>query len=494
MSSNGQDSVRARRLTKELHRFLNGSRKILATADAKLFLEALLIEVNPRRCVETLFSSKARLDPIRESVRADVSRDFIQNHSLRLVEYISDPGVRALADGAFLNDMIMAITYPPTFWNAAVKLCQNNGLSEKSLQQFSWLSYNLLCIPHEESLDCLADVQSIIKNFTTATNHKTRSNGYKIEKILQAKSSSNSTGLTFSPGGRHDNDFEDFRKIRIYPTTDEFLSTKQPYYLRTKEVEETPDSNRTMAHLDNQFRLLREDMLGELRTGLQVALGKKKGRSLNISLGNLSIAGLNMDGEQPCLALHCGLGLERLTKLDMTVRKKFLMDSKNFLKHESFGALLGDNDIHSFAHVNRDIDHLLREPPIVLLQFPDDESFKRALVALKTFRNLRFTLVNTPVFAYQPILESLKKRVEVPIDQNLLFLASDDKTFQPLPAQKFMTDKIIAERTDDGNVTIRMNGRNIELDESQARSVTNSLINPLTVIRGPPGKFIMFLR
>ncbi|KAH9204606.1 hypothetical protein DL95DRAFT_495527 [Leptodontidium sp. 2 PMI_412] len=202
----------------------------------------------------------------------------------------------------------------------------------------------------------------------------------------------------FGPGGRHDNDFADFRQIRIYPTTDEFLF-KQPYYLRAKEVGEIPESERTMVRFDNRFRLLREDMLGELRKGLQVALGQKKGRKLGIILQNLSIAGLYIEEDQPCLALHCGSGLERMTRFGASNRKKFLMDSKNFLKHQSFGALLGDDEIYGFAHVNRDVDLLLQNPPLVLLQFPDDESFKKAVVALKTSRNIRFTLVSTPVFA-----------------------------------------------------------------------------------------------
>jgi hypothetical protein len=76
-----------------------------------------------------------------------------------------------------------------------------------------------------------------------------------------------------------------------------------------------------MVHLDSQFRLLREDMLGELRNGLQVALGKKKGRSLGISLGNLSIAGLHMEEDEPCLAVHCGSGLEKMTRLDASGRR-----------------------------------------------------------------------------------------------------------------------------------------------------------------------------
>ncbi|TVY80877.1 NFX1-type zinc finger-containing protein [Lachnellula suecica] len=492
MSPADQDSLRTRRLSKALHQFLSGARVIRVAADAKLFLESLLIEVNPSRCVETLFSSKARLDPLRDSIRVDISAEFIQTHSLKLIEYISDPAVKALADGSFLNDILLAVTLPPTFWNAVVKLCQNNSLSDTSLQHFSWLSYSLLRVPPHKDLDIYADLQSIVKNIMTAANHETRAYGYKIEKLLQAKSSANAKQLAFGPGGRHDNDFEDFRQIQIYPTTDEFLCKEDPYYLRSKEVEELPESERTMSHLDNQFRLLREDMLGELRNGLQIALGQKKGRNINMSLGDLVIAGLNMEGSEPCLALHCWLGLERITRLDAKDRKKFLMDSKNFLKHQSFGALLGNNDIYGFAHVNRNVDLLLKDPPVILLEFPDDASFKRAVVALKTSQHLRFTLVTTPVFAYQPILESLKKILELPLDQNLLSPATNNEDFEPLPSLKAAADIILARVDIEGSVAIRDAGQQIVLDESQVRSVINALTKPVTVIRGPPGKHTVF--
>jgi hypothetical protein len=336
-------------------------------------------------------------------------------------------------------------------------------------------------------------VKSVVKNITTATNHETRSYGYKIEKLIQAKSCPSPSKLAWGPGGRHDNDFADFRQIRIYPTRDEFLCNEQPYYLRSKEVEEITEKERTITHLDNQFRLLREDMLGELRSGLQVALGKKKGRS-GITLGNLSIKGLNMEGDEPCLALYCGSGLEKLIPLDTSSRKKFLMDSKNYLKHQSFGVLLGDNNIYGFAHVNRNIDYLLRDPPIVLLQFPDDASFTRAVIALRMSRGLRFTLVTTPVFAYEPILESLKKRMELPLDQNLLSPTTHDETFHPLPSLKSKADEILAGVNNEGSVVIRIEGQTLELDESQVRSVLNALTKPVTVIRGPPGKHTILSR
>ncbi|KAH8646473.1 P-loop containing nucleoside triphosphate hydrolase protein [Tricladium varicosporioides] len=398
MSSADQNNLRTRRLSKELHKFLCGTRTIRGAVEAKLFLEALLTEVNPSRCVETLFSSKAGLDSIKDS--------------------------------------------------------------------------------------------SIIKIIITAESHETRAYGYRIEKLLQVKSSPNPGKISFGPGGRHDNDFADFRQICIYPTTDEFLCNEQPYYLRSKEVEEIPETERAMAHLDNQFRLLREDMLGELRNGLQVALGKKKGRGLGISLGNISIAGLHMEEDEPCLALHCRSGLEKMVRLDANGRKKFLMDSKNYLKHQSFGALLSDNDIYGFAHVNRKIDLLLRDPPEVLLQFPDDI---RAVVALKTSRDLRFTLVTTPVFAYEPILESLKKMMELPLDQNLLSPMTHNEIFQPLPSLKSIADRILTRVNTEGSVVIWTSRQRVELDESQARSVVNALTKPVSVIRGPPGTGKSFL-
>lgn len=142
-----QDAIRNRRLSRALHEFLGSSRAIRGVADAKLFLEALLVKVNPSRCVETLFSSKARLDPIRDSDRVDISSDFIQCYSLQLVGYISDPGVKALA----MVPSSMTSLWPPlihrrsgTLWSnfAWITVFQKNGLL-----RFSWLSYSLLPIP-----------------------------------------------------------------------------------------------------------------------------------------------------------------------------------------------------------------------------------------------------------------------------------------------------------------------------------------------------------
>ena len=63
------------------------------------------------------------------------------------------------------------------------------------------------------------------------------------------------------PGGRHDNDFADIRKIAILPTSDELASSgSDPFLSLASEIEPSlrlPDG--LTFHVDRQFRLLRED-------------------------------------------------------------------------------------------------------------------------------------------------------------------------------------------------------------------------------------------
>lgn len=66
------------------------------------------------------------------------------------------------------------------------------------------------------------------------------------------------------PGGRHDNDPVDFRRIRLFPTQYELSSKEIPYYSTAKTLSEMPSEARVAHHLDNQFRLLREDLLTSL--------------------------------------------------------------------------------------------------------------------------------------------------------------------------------------------------------------------------------------
>lgn len=293
-------------------------------------------------------------------------------------------------------------------------------------------------------------------------------------------------------GGRHDNDFEDFRQISIYPITDEFLSVERPFYRRAKEVFETDLPQRCATQLDNIYRLTREDFLGELRNDWQNVQVRKKGKRAALTLGNLRPRFLDLgdaNRRKKCsLAIGCSSGLERLEEMRPEKRKAWLKDNKDFLRHHAFGALYQGQEILGFAFVNRDIDILLPSPPVIILQFTDVKAFEKALVALKTSSNVMFTLVDTPVFAFEPVLNRLKDLTELPLQANLLDPAGLHHNIDPSINLDSFTELQIA---DTGVVTVTIQSESFKkvfrLDQTQVHCLTNALTSKSSIIQGPPG-------
>ncbi|KAK7753526.1 hypothetical protein SLS62_004601 [Diatrype stigma] len=404
---------------------LAGRRKVSTSSDAKLFIEAILVHESPSVCVETLATSPSGLEAIRISTRADLSISFLQSHVMGLLLVLSTPEIKALAEGQLLSRLLHVIVNPPTVWKELVDAFVDKQLEEQHWTPFAWLTYELLTSSQELELDILSDAQIIIQTgrLLQSTTHSTRELAYKIDKVLQLKTASLPTDASFSPGGRHDNDFVDFRQIAIYPTPDELLSDEAPFYRRAREVYETPLADRVAVHLDNQFRLLREDMLADLREDRKLVFGKKRGRRAGLVLYTIRCVSIEMGNEhrgKSCsLAVTCEKGLERMQKLNPENRRKYLKENKNFLKHQSLGALFQGDEVCGFAFVDRDEDMLCEQIPIVCLQFTDSRSLGKGLLALKS-DNVNFMLVDSPVFAYEPILNQLKVMDQIPLQDILL--------------------------------------------------------------------------
>lgn len=393
---------RSGKLRKLFREVVAGRRRITSSSDGKLFIEAVQIHEAPSVCVETLATSSNGLEAIRTSVRADLSTSFIQSHVMGLLLVLSTPEIKALAEGQILSRVLHVIVNPPTVWNELLKLFNNKQMEDEHLMPLAWLTYELLTISHELELDVLSDAQRIIKTgrLGKSATHATRELAYKIEKVIHLKTASLPTDASYSPGGRHDNDFAEFRKIAIYPTPDELLSDETPFYRQAREVYETKLSDRVAVHLDNQFRLLREDMLAELREDRKLVLGKKKGRHAGLVLSALKPVSIELGdekrGKMCSLAVECASGLNQMNP---NKRRQFLTENNKYLKHQAFGALLQGGEVCAFAFVNRDVDLLCQQIPIVCLQFTDSKALGKALLLLKANENISFMLVDTPVFA-----------------------------------------------------------------------------------------------
>lgn len=487
--------MRADRLIRLFRTILNGNRKIRSPNDAKLFFEAMMAQPSPRSCVEGLIGSQHGLEALQISVRVDLSPAFIKSQTLPFLNYFIDDQLKLLADGQILQQVLLAVVQPSTFWNVLVSIGVSNVLDEQGLRTLSWLCSELLSLPHSTGVNLITDVIALSqdKRFLDAQCPDTRRLGYKIEHILQLRNSpAGSFGSSYAPGGRHDNDFADFRQISVYPTTDEFLSTERPFYRRAEEVFETDLNHRSATQLDNIYRLTREDFLGELRNDWQNAQVRKKGKRTALTLGRLRPTFLDLgdaNRRKKCsLAISCSLGLERLEHMQPAKRKMWLNDNKNFLRHQAFGALYQGQEIFGFAFVHRNVDDLLLSPPVIILQFTDGKALEKALMALKTSSDTMFTLVDTPVFAYEPILDRLKNMTELPLQANLMHPGGIETNIDPHIDLESFTELQIAHT---GTARVTIQGASPKkvflLDETQVSCLTNALTSKTSVVQGPPG-------
>ncbi|TEA18713.1 NFX1-type zinc finger-containing protein 1 [Colletotrichum sidae] len=484
---------RTDRLLKLFRNVTKGGKSIATAAEARLFLEAVRTHTSPVECLESVTATEAAKEAFRHSIRIDTSVLFIRSDVLPFLDYLGDPAIKMVYNGQLLSQVLGIIVHPPFLWESLLAAYADGKFDEANLRTFAWLCFELASLPQTDD-SIISGISSALQQtpLQETQDHATRDVTYRIKKVLALRSLPCPDKDADAAGGRHDNDFANFRDISIFPTSDEFYSSVPPYFRRAAEVDATEHAERPRAHLDNQFRLLREDMLGELRDDLKVAIGRKKSRKNTPQiLGHLAPVGMDTGDDRRgrfcTVLLTCKSGLESLTQLSQASRGQYLKDHRSFLRHQSFGALCGDKHIVAFAFLMRDVDQLVKEPPVIALQFTNSEAFARALHALQSPNNLRFILVDTPVFAYQPVLECLQGMVEMPLDGCLL---RDDSEY---PSQvvystqiKTCVDQFEYMLAKDVK-TVRIGRQTFELDESQIRAVLHALKSPVALIQGPPG-------
>lgn len=480
---------RAAGLTKHFNATIHGRREIKTAGDSDRFLEALCSQEDASKCVECLIASSAGLDALGSALRRHVSGDYVFLNGLAstTILHFSKSSVKQLYDGQFLQRILEKIVHPPTFWNTLTEAHDARVLSSDGTRAFAWLLHELLYSRSED----IPDVRDIAKritdngSFINADSLDVRNIGHKIKHVLDSTSDESADG----PGGRHDNDFAQIHKIKLLPTPDEFASSEHPFYRRADSIAAAAPESRGLTHVDNQFRLLREDLLGELRNDFQIATGQKKGRR-KIVLERLKYAGIDCGPEtkrKPCsLKLLCVDDVPQLRNVKASDRKKYLADNKNVLKHQSLGCLISNGNIVAFATVNRDEDLLAQQPAIVVLHVPDASSFGKVLMACKLTADLCFVQVDTAVFAYEPILKCLQCLTELPFEDQLLSLTPSSAE----AVSGIQPTKIINAIRDHGGEDLQdITGstHSIKLDQAQVDSLLAGLLKRVSLIQGPPG-------
>ena len=501
---NMADDVRSSRLRRFLATVAGGNRTIRRREDAILLLGALCAQPEPVQCVSKILSRPPLLNAVRQSLRMDLSDDFLSKYAAPFIQYISSDDVRNLNGGQVLLDLETAITDPPLLWDAMKTAATQSSLSDAGLESFGLLSLDLLTLlsPTKEAftrLNVPQTARALCYSLLNSQNPSLRILGYKVQEALR-RITSNSVGAALEsqsrPGGRHDNDFADFRKIAIFPTTDELLSKEEPFYQTAESVLRKPAANRVAAHLDNQFRLLREDFMKELREDLEATTSKSQHpnkRRAGLRLRGLQLSGVNAGAStrlrSATIAVRCWDAKLKGLPADPTERKNYFAKDKTFLRHGSFGCLLRRDQVICFATVERDVDQLARNPSVILLRVFGHAPMQNALLTLKAApaHEIEFAMVDTPFFAYEPVLNGLQQMAFLPLAEYVVGLDQPNTAGSFFSELGSLASSIEAFTGQDLSALMDL-PKQIELDQAQTESMAAGLTQAVSLVQGPPGK------
>lgn len=494
MLSSSTDAARVTRLTGFFHNVVNGQRKLLSARDGKLFIEAICVQVDQATCIHKLISAPNGLSALQQSVRFDISVAFLNEDAVQLLRYLKSPSLKAISNGFVLKQLLLSMVEPPFFWDALMKSFTGGLLNSAASQAFAWLLLELISLPGKSPSAYLAVLGSsnVLELLLKSSDGETRNLGQKIKHALPLDPADLQNDSDARAGGRHDNDHADHRQICIMPTADELLSKERPF-LRTADFIDDPKnvSSRCSLHLDNQFRLLREDMLGEIRDELKVLSGKNAGRHKGITVADLYVAGVELGTNKKRLpwgiVLNCDEGLPSLKKIPKNKRKGFLNDNRQILRQGNIACLLIDGAPTAFPTIHRDEEALSKSPAAITVQFADDPTLSDALSKLKTSRNVKLVQLDAAIFAFEPFLLRLQEMKNMPLMDELLLWEKDKEiggpSFRPANIIKALESRSGKDLKDLLSVK-----KSVILDQSQMSSLCASLQQRISLVQGPPGQ------
>lgn len=486
--------IRSSRLAKFFHDVLNGKRDIQTSSNGKLFIEAICGQADPATCAHKLLTSTLGLTAVQSAVRLDTSVSFINENTTLLLQYLQEPSLKGIDSGSVLVRILTSMVNPPFFWDAFVSAFRGHFLSLESSRAFTWLLSQLVCFPTDSSIPYVVlakshDIQDLILN---SPDGETRILGQKIKHTLSLNVSDLQVDSGIKAGGRHDNDFSDHRKISIMPTADELLSRERPF-LRMADFADDIELSQPLQglHIDNQFRLLREDMLGDIRTEIQIITGVVKGRHKGLTVDNLRLLGVDMaidkNGRRPWgIVLQAANELPQLKNIAPSKRKAHLVDNKHILRHGNMACLLIDGEPVAFPMIHRNEEELSKAPANLIVQFQDDSTLSYALSKLKIGTNIKLVQLDTAVFAFEPFLKRLQELKELPLSDELLHWKEGDVMMPPSFEPVQMINDLIKKTGEDLQQLVGT-GKSVKLDRSQMKSLCASLSQRVALVQGPPG-------
>ncbi|KAF3923850.1 hypothetical protein ABW21_db0205876 [Orbilia brochopaga] len=422
---------------------------------------------------------------------------------------------RQSADSSSYDDMVRRImshlvSEKPSIFRAMVSAIRKDKLKPAALEGFAWflMEFYEFSINTPDYIYDMIEDPAILEKICNADVPEIRLIGHKlkywVDCVSNAKDATEGDSL---PGGRHDNDFSDFRKISVIPTPDEIHSPDEPSLPKTADALSVPGLHRIGSYLDCQFRLLRYEMLNEVKSDYHEFIkGKKVGftPARNTERSKLILEGLQWGGwDFECciksrkfgIRLVLPGGFEKFMDFHGSSYNQLLQEDLGFpYKHNSMACLVVEDKIAGFAMLTRDLECLKEDPPCIILTFDGKKAIEFAMAKLwwAVIHNagtgddpqIKLICVDTPVFAHEPVLKRLQQMKTIPLAEELLFFKKGD----PVGKTAFAPQQPIKHIAPDTPLRDLVKAdRMMVMDKAQCRAIVNSLQNKVSLIQGPPG-------
>jgi len=433
---------------------------------------------------------------VQEAMRLDLSLEFMNGTGANVLGYLLQA---TNISSSVLDHLFIKIVEPDFFWSAFSHAFTRGELLEKAQLAFATLLLRLLNLQNHDTTSYLglAGRENVLPKLIGSANLDIRLIGEKIKHILSTYCSSAPPPSANGPGGRHDNDLPNFRDIAILPTADEIRSKQLPFLRRSSELEDASgESTRIADYIDNTFRLLREDMIAEMREELQVLEEGNVKRHRAHVIDGVTFNGVyhGPDNRKALwgITLKCNDDLPSLKKIPLEDRRTYLTDDHagcKILRHQSLVCVVADGEVVGFGTVNRVEDLLALSPPTVVIQLDGRASTSRTILRLHNAKKAKLLQIDTAIFAYEPVLKALQKTQHIPISDELLFWKRGVTLQTPPQTADNVISAIGANRS--GNLQYLFQTPNpVNLDRSQASSILSGLTQRVSLIQGPPGMYL----
>lgn len=136
--------TRSDRQKKYLQDVIAGKQPVQNFNDSRKFVRAILAQIDHSVAAGRLMASPSALTALQEGLRFSTTADFINQYTAKLLQYLSDPGIKTLCNGQFLERILVIVLELRTLWNAWMEAFASRTLDDDAIYALAWMMTNTL--------------------------------------------------------------------------------------------------------------------------------------------------------------------------------------------------------------------------------------------------------------------------------------------------------------------------------------------------------------